>query len=113
MDSDQKERAEYWATVKSIAQEALEAEKNGDDPHDFIHESVDGSHYVIYTYANLVCLQESDHEDAAFEDGRESIAECDSYSKLMALLAFYAMREDVGDAYQELKAESEETSLAE
>ena len=104
-------RAEYWATVESIAKEAKEAEQNGSDPMDFIHESVDDSYYVIYTHANLIALQEGDNEDAAFENmGDDALADCRSYGDVMQRLAYWAMRADVEAAFAELPEADEPAS---
>jgi hypothetical protein len=107
--NEQEDRANYWATVKDIAKEALEAEQRGEDAHDYIHESVDGSHYVIYTHANVTALQESENESAAFDDmGADALAGCDSYSAVMARLAYYAMSADVHQSLEELREEAKE-----
>lgn len=106
METEKNPSQEYWETVESIAKEAKEAEKRGEDAGDYIHESVDGSHYVIYTYANLVCLQESKNEDAAFEVG-DGLGDCNSYCALMARLAYWAMRQDVDEAFEELPDDEE------
>lgn len=99
----QKECREYWETVQRIAKEAKEAEKRGEDPSDFIHESVDGAHHVIYTYANAIVLREGRHEDAAFDAmGDDALAGVKSYGELMARLAYFAMRADVQDEFDEL-----------
>ncbi len=108
------EQAEYWASVESIAKEAKEAEKRGEDPHDFIHESVDGSHYVIYTHANLTCLQASRNESAAFDaEGSGALDGCDSYGTVMARLAYWALRQDVDEAFSELPEADEAEEDAE
>jgi len=97
------EHAEYWATVASIAEEAKEAEQRGEDAHDFIHESVDGSHYVIYTHANLTCLQLSPNESAAFDvEGSAALDGCNDFGSVTARLAYWAMREDVEAALSNL-----------
>ncbi len=111
------DRAAYWQTVESIAKEAKEAEGRGEEAMDFIHESVDGSHYVIYTHANLVVLQEGDNESAAFDEmGDEALSGCKSYGDVMARLAYWAMRADVEAAFSNLpdadEAEDEPTEAA-
>lgn len=102
-DEPKNEAAEYWQTVQSIAEEAKEAEKRGEDAGDYIHESVDGSYYVIYTHANATCLRETDNENELFEQmGDDALAGCKSYGDVMARLAYWAMRADVDAAFAEL-----------
>lgn len=119
MNEPKNKRAEYWQTVASIAQEAKEAEARGEDAHDYIHESVDGSYYVIYTPANLIALQEGDNEDAAFENmGDDALADCRSYGDVMQRLAYWAMLADVEAAFSDLPdaeeaAEDEDSAVAE
>ena len=94
---------DYWETVEGIAKEAKEAEARGEDPQDYIHESVDGSYYVIYTHANVVVLQESVNDSAAFDEmGEVALSGCNSYGEVMARLAYFAMRQDVAEAFYEL-----------
>jgi hypothetical protein len=88
--------AAYWDTVNAIAEEAHALPE--DERADFVAESVDGNHYVIYTYANAECLVASENEDAAFEEmGSNAVGGCDSYSAVMTRLAYFAMLADVND----------------
>lgn len=105
---------DYHESVASIAQEALDVEKEGGEPSDYVHESVDGSHYVIYTHANLTVLRESDNDSAAFDDmGKDAFASCESFAAVTQVLAYWAMRADIEQKLQELRDAAEETEDAE
>jgi hypothetical protein len=91
-------RAEYYQDVRGIAEELVNRVKDGEitDQDGFeqaIHESVDGSYWVIYTHANFQVLMCSDNHDAYMEDFSSVPAEGDSLN--WAALAFAAMERDV------------------
>ena len=93
-------RRDYFNEVAAIAQEAKEAEREGDDPFDFIHESVDGSRWVIYTHLARKVLEYSDNEDAVFDGG--DLRDAQSMSDVFTRAAYFAMLQDVSDAFAEL-----------
>lgn len=62
---------EYMADVRAIAEEA--AALSEDERYDFIHESVDGSAWVIYTYAARMVAVLTEHPDADEEDFGEKM----------------------------------------
>lgn len=85
---------EYWATVNSIAAEAMEQPEDG--RYDFIHESVDGSYWVIYTHAARKALEFSPNERALFDnEGDQTVSD---FTTLFTRGAFYAMCADVNEA---------------
>lgn len=90
--------AQYWETVRGIAEEARSLLED-DDRDQFIHESVDGSEWVIYTYAAQAVILITDNEDAYEET--ESLHELagvlESASSLYTSIAYHAMRQDVND----------------
>ena len=104
LDREEREKqkdsqAEYWDTVSLIAKEAFE--EHGDDQgeaDDYIHESVDGNHWIIYTYAQYKVLQYTDN-DSAYEEYGDLPRD---WSKALTLVAFCAMKADVMAKYQEL-----------
>jgi hypothetical protein len=110
VERDQAERQkdspqEYWDTVSVIAKDAFE--EHGDDASaadEFIHESVDGNYWVIYTHANYKTLQYTDHDDA-FEEFGDLPRE---WHKILPFVAFCAMKADVLEKYQELVAAFED-----
>jgi hypothetical protein len=71
-------RQAYWAEVRSLAEDVInEARDNAtsgdwtdeDDLRTYIHESIDGHAWVIYTArAQMVCLA-SDNDGAGMEEG--------------------------------------------
>ena len=88
------DRAEYWGTVRSIAEEAHRAYPDDEEAQDrYLDESVDGNAYIIYTRQNLKVLLHTEHDDAYLDFG-EVPAGKDAY-ELYAFLAFHAMRADV------------------
>ena len=97
-------RAEYYQGVRGIAEEIDQRVKNGeikdqDGWHQAIHESVDGSYWVIYTHANFQVLMCSDNHDAYSEDFGEPPVQGDSIN--WAALAFAALERDVMQIVEE------------
>jgi len=82
---------EYWRDVRDYAASAVSNEdwSKDVDLSDRVHELVDGSQWVIYTWRNLRVLQHTAHFDAY--DGTSS----SSLSKILAVAAYYAMAADV------------------
>jgi hypothetical protein len=99
MDNDS--RRDYFNEVAAIAQEAKEAEREGDDPFDFIHESVDGSRWVIYTHLARMVLVYSNNDNAIFDEGGDLSAP-KSMPELYTLAAYYAMMQDAVEAFSVL-----------
>ncbi len=101
------ERAEYWHTLRAIAEDALREYPDDEDQQDeHVFQSVDGNHYVIYTYANLDVLRFTEHDDA-YEDFGE-LPDDKGASGLFAYLAFCAMRADAMDELARLREEQQE-----
>lgn len=90
---------EYWNDVDTIAEEAKEnAEEYGSDVYDNVHESVDGSYWIIYTHAQLKVLQYTDNKDAindVYGDTLEGSADT-----IIMQIAYFAMVQDVMDRLQ-------------
>jgi len=95
---------EYWEDVEGLAQEVLQREADGDELSDAIHETVDGSQWVIYYARARRTLEYSPNEDAVFDDG-EFLGRIGSMGEFLTLAAFCAMRADVSAKVQELMAE--------
>ena len=113
-DNDETSYRAYWKHVQDIAKEAKEAEKRGEDAGDYIHESVDGSWWVIYTHASMAALEHTTNEDAAFDEmGSDALAGCNSYAGVVQRLAFWALRADVNEAFAELPNDEEAEDDAE
>jgi hypothetical protein len=89
-------RAEYYQGVRGIAQEVANLVKNeGMDEGDALHQTVDGSYWVIYTHANFQVLMCSEHHDAYSEDfGEPPVTGSDIN---WAALAYAALARDVSE----------------
>ena len=96
-------RAEYYGGVRSLTQELARAIKDGEitdeeSMQEWVHQSVDGSYWVIYTHANFQVLMCSDNHDAYSEDfGDPPIEQNPPHGSTInwAALAFAAMKRDV------------------
>lgn len=94
------QRAEYWDTINSIVNEAIEESKDQElDITDYIHESVDGSEYIIYYHKNIEVLQYTDNDEALFDN--EGSATFDSTVSTLQRIAYWAMLQDCMDALSE------------
>lgn len=105
------EEKEYWAEINEIAANARrEAKDQGMDLYDYLHETIDGHQFVIYTYKARHVLQYSSHEDAIFEELGDQTVE--SMSGIYTPAAYFAMLADVGDALPDESDEEEGTTDA-
>lgn len=64
---------DYWNVVDGITDNLRDAVKNGevsdvDGAETWLHETVDGHQYVIYTHLNFRVLQFSDNRDALSDE---------------------------------------------
>lgn len=99
---------EYWQTVKSIAEEALQEYPDDENAQgDYVRESVDGSYWIIYYHANEVVLEASHNEPDGDEVRSMSDPSAD-WRQMRMLAAYLAMELDVLEALQELREEAEE-----
>ena len=60
--------AAYTASVRGIAEEAIELDDSDGSRGDYIHESVDSSEWVIYTYRAMLVPVVSGNGDAYDRD---------------------------------------------
>jgi hypothetical protein len=88
---------EYWAEIQSIAAECAQA----DEPRDAVHEACDQHQWITYTFYNLQVLQHSRNESAYFDENGRS-PETTDFSTLTAVLACWAMLQDVHEAMMDL-----------
>jgi hypothetical protein len=105
-------RADYWTSVRATAADIIARVKSGeikrDDLYDAIHETCDGSYWVIYTHANQRAVLCSDHD---WTEDAEEMGEPEKASD--ALRAFYCLKADVTaqvDAELPDEADSDEES---
>ena len=96
---------EYYESVKTIAELAIDetAEGNFDDISDAVHEMVDGSEWVIYTYRAQKVLEYSGNEEAGPDSlgWEDFVSGAMGWSCLYSRGAYYAMVQDVHEAVDE------------
>ena len=89
---------DYYQDVKNLGDELIERVKDGEIPErdgfgDALHDAVDGTQRVIYTWQARLGLLATKNDDAYFEELGEELT-CDGsvpYEQLM----FYALQRDV------------------
>jgi len=90
----------YRVECDSVAEESLrEAYENGsgeDDVYDRVHENVENHEWTIYYRFHTQILQQSDNDNAYFEDFGS--LEADSASDAIAKMAWAAFCRDVSEA---------------
>jgi hypothetical protein len=95
-------RAEYFDTVRGIVEDLQRAIKDKeisseDEAQDWLHETIDGHHDVIYTYAAQQVVLHSDHSGAYVEEyGTDGIVANGDIN--WSVLAYAALLADVRDA---------------
>lgn len=99
---------DYRNDVDSYAIEVRDRVRDeGVDECDAIHDAVDGSQWVIYTYRARHVLMFSTNEDAIFDEGI-GLQGLNNSGDLFSAMAYWAMRADVAEALAELPTEEEE-----
>ena len=98
------QRADYYATVKGIAQDAAEI-KGRDERSEHIEEAVESA--LTYTREAYKCIMYTDNDDAIFDAGM-TLDGLDSTAAVITRIAFFAMRADVIDALEELRVDDED-----
>lgn len=97
------ERAKYWADVKSLAKQVFEeADGDEDEIEEILHETVDGSHYVIYYRENLTVLRFTENDDEWKDLGM------DLGDNPVMTIAFFALRADIRDEIDRLEPEEDD-----
>ena len=100
----------YWESVRSMAEDVKD---NCPDPNDdecrsrYIHESVDGSGWIIYTSENETVLKETNNEPDPREVRGMTGPDAD-WKEMRTVAAFLAMEADVWEELRELDEKSEE-----
>lgn len=107
--SDRDTGAHYLNSVDSIAEEIREEYPDSDKHHnqrvERVHESVDSSRWMIYTYLNEVVIETTDNEP----DGREVAVMSGpdaTWRRQRQIAAFLAMEADVHEALREKDKEA-------
>jgi hypothetical protein len=95
---------DYFETVEMYAIDAIDqAKENGniDEWSDYVHESVDSSSYIIYTYKSKKVLEHTRHEEA-YADGC-GVEPSDFEGRIpWEKFAYYAMVADVSEKAQQI-----------
>ena len=99
---------EYWNDIKTMAQEIMDEAVAADpqDPEEWdglwdnVHEAVDGTAWIIYTYRALRVMEYTANDDAHEDMGE--IPTGQGWSGIVTYVAFWAMRADLSDAVWEL-----------
>ena len=102
---------EYWQSVEAIAKDALDEHEDEDDAREYITESVDGSHWIIYYHANEIVLDATSNEPDGAEVRAMSADDAD-WRQMRMLAAFMAMEIDVMGKLDDLVKEREEAAEA-
>lgn len=96
-------RAEYWTSIRGIAKDVKSEIDNGnladvDDVETYVHETVDGCYWVIYTHANYRAIMCSDWDPwQDVEESGQSLTGKECHSQPTALLAYYCVKHDVAE----------------
>lgn len=102
---------EYWNDVREYAKDILDEleirsqedfENSRDDIQDRLHETVDGSQWIIYYYRNLQVLEHTDNADYADDQGFE-LTTNDGWRSLITQVSFWAMYGDLWQIIEALK----------
>lgn len=112
-------RAEYYDSVRQMAQELVDETYDEDEDEldrdrfdEQLHQSVDGSHYIIYTHANLAVLVFSSNWlaiDEVYSDMGESLeGRTATLTTVIGQAAFFAMEADVREAVEGILEERRE-----
>ena len=98
---------DYRETCRTIAAEAIRtALREGVEEQDAIHESVDGSEWVIYHgRARFVCRVNQNKDNIIDQMGSEAFASVSSVQECLTRAAYWAMLADVQDVLQEVREE--------
>ena len=84
---------QYWAEVRSIANEVVSTYRDAedaDDRYEWLWESIDGHEFVIYTHKAAAVIVHTDHRNA-WSDVFDTLPR----NSTIEVMAFYAMMADV------------------
>ncbi len=120
-DANSIARMEYRATVKDIVEDLKRAINSGeitseDEAQDWLRDTIDGHHDVIYTYAAMEVCRQSDNAQAYFDvfgpDGAVSESGIE-WSKLAYCALMPRGPEEIGDVAELIDTAQAETEAAE
>lgn len=97
MDTDKTYRENLKEIVEIVNEEFMSTycDLDVDEYHELVHEVVDSA--LIYSAAQFYVMKNTDNEDAYFEVTGEETLEVDSYDKIVGVLAYYALTEDLNE----------------
>jgi len=100
-DAERAMRAEYYTAVRDMANDAVKAVQKGEietreDLDTWVHETCDGSEWVIYTYRAQRVAMFSDNADAYFEEYGGNCDNGISWSEM----AYCAIKRDVWECLE-------------
>lgn len=99
--ADEMSQGDYHREIQSLADSFREACRDGEvdpqDPHTWLHETIDGHQWVIYTAYNFDVLRHSPNDGAMVEHfGSDGVVQDGTLNT--AALAYCAMEQDVLEA---------------
>src|SRR3990167_3065099 len=98
----------YRESVENIAKEAIDEYPDDEEGRkEYVNQSVDGSHWVIYYHANEIVLQASSNEPDGDEVREMSKPDAD-WRDMRMLAAFMAMEADVNEEIEKLLKERDD-----
>lgn len=102
----------YRESVENIAKEAIDEYPDDEEGRkEYVNQSVDGSHWVIYYHANEIVLQASSNEPDGDEVREMSKPDAD-WRDMRMLAAFMAMEADVNEEIEKLLKERDDEDAA-
>ena len=90
---------QYWKEIRSLAKDADKRVKEGEEPGDVLHETIDGHQWIIYYHYQPYVIAHTRNEDAVFDMVGEVSG--DSTGAVLTQIAFYAMEQDVAEHMKE------------
>lgn len=88
---------DYREDVRGMAQDAIDESTDEESMSEYIHESVDGSWWITYTWPSQFVLLISDNQDA-YTDAFGATGAVADGAVNWAALAYCAMRQDVEES---------------
>lgn len=119
--ADNLARLEYRATVKGVVEDLERAIRDGeitseDEAQDWLRDTIDGHHDVIYTHAAMEVCRQSDNDQAYFDEFGSDGAVSESgieWSKLAYCALMADALEEIGDLTELIDTAQAETEAAE
>lgn len=85
---------EYFEQMEAIAKEY--SEQPEDEQHDWLHQTIDGHEWIIYTWKAKHVMLWTDNPNALFDMGY-GLEGIEDHSRYTTLAAYCAMMSDVQD----------------